>query len=320
MKKSFLAFLLFGLILFSCSKDSPDVIAPAAKAFLNEVLNIMEANFIRKNQIDWNDIRAKVFEKVGNAKTIDETYSGINEALILLDERHCFFIKPNGEYILGLYKNCSAEKTTTPIVPSNIGYVKITSITDVSSSIPAYNYANEIQTQIKNADNSSIKGWILDLRGNNGGNMYPMLAGIGPLLGDGTAGSFVSADNRISIWGYNSGSAFINSTSQIQITNPYNLLKPDPKIAILIDKAVASSGEIIAIAFIGKEKIKLFGSPSCGLSTANSTYSLSNQSKLILTTSNVADRTGKTYGSPLIPDENIDNGSIITKAIEWISN
>lgn len=29
-------------------------------------------------------------------------------------------------------------------------------------------------------------GWVVDLRGNGGGNMYPMLAGLRPFLGDGT--------------------------------------------------------------------------------------------------------------------------------------
>jgi carboxyl-terminal processing protease len=320
MKNTFIISLLFVLILFSCSKDSTENISPEAKSFLTEVLDIMEAYFIRKDQVDWKDMRDKVFETVSNAKTIDDTYPGIKKALILLNESHSYFIKPNGEYLFGVTKSCVAEKATTPIVPSNIGYVKVSSFTDASNSISAYNYANEIQTQIRNSDNSAIVGWIIDLRGNGGGNMYPMLAGIGPLLGDGTAGSFVTVDNKITKWGYSSGGAFVGSYTLIQITNPYNILKPDPKIAILIDNKVASSGEITAIAFIGKEKSKLFGSPSCGFTTANTTFSLSNKSILVLTTSNVADRNGKTYGSSLIPDEIADNGTIISKAIEWINN
>jgi len=320
MKNTFVVSVIFGLILFSCCKDQAETISPDAKAFLNEVLDIMEANFIRKNEIQWNDLRERMYAIAKNAKNIDDTYSAIQEALVLLNESHSCFIKPNGEYLFGLTRSCQAEKTTTPQVPSNIGYVKVRSFADATNSAAAYNYVNDIQLQIRTSDNSAIAGWIIDLRGNGGGNMWPMLAGIGPLLGDGTAGSFVDPDNKIAVWGYRAGGAFLNASTILQITNPYSTLKPDPKIAILIDNAVASSGEIIAIAFIGKEKAKLFGSPSCGHTTANTVFSLSNKSILILTTANITDRNGKVYGTSLIPDERADNTVIISKAIEWINN
>ena len=37
----------------------------------------------------------------------------------------------------------------------------------------------------------------------------------------------------------------------VQIANPYQLLNPDLKVAVLQDRAVSSSGETIAIAFKG---------------------------------------------------------------------
>ena len=36
-----------------------------------------------------------------------------------------------------------------------------------------------------------MKGWIVDLRGNFGGNMWPMLLSVEPLIGNGTLGYFV---------------------------------------------------------------------------------------------------------------------------------
>ena len=49
----------------------------------------------------------------------------------------------------------------------------------------------QIQDQIKIMDHPYNIGWIVDLRGNGGGNMWPMLAGIGPILGEGIAGYFI---------------------------------------------------------------------------------------------------------------------------------
>ncbi|WP_374191873.1 hypothetical protein [Spirosoma foliorum] len=42
-------------------------------------------------------------------------------------------------------------------------------------------FTQAIQDQIKADDSDSIGGWLVDLRGNTGGNMWSMLAGIGPI-------------------------------------------------------------------------------------------------------------------------------------------
>jgi carboxyl-terminal processing protease len=53
-------------------------------------------------------------------------------------------------------------------------------------------YATDAQDAIRFLAPSASCGWIVDLRRDLGGDFYPMLAGVGPLLGDGQAGSFVT--------------------------------------------------------------------------------------------------------------------------------
>ena len=65
-------------------------------------------------------------------------------------------------------------------------------------------YAADIRRILTDIAAQNPKGWIVDLRGNTGGNMWPMLTGIGPILGDGPAGSFVAADGNIT-WFYQDG-------------------------------------------------------------------------------------------------------------------
>ena len=38
--------------------------------------------------------------------------------------------------------------------------------------------------------------WIVDLRGNYGGNIWPMIAGVGPVLGEGIIGWIVYNDSE----------------------------------------------------------------------------------------------------------------------------
>ncbi|MGZ5191759.1 MAG: S41 family peptidase [Flavisolibacter sp.] len=46
-------------------------------------------------------------------------------------------------------------------------------------------FADSIQSLIQTFDRRGISKWIIDLRKNTGGNCWPMLTGVGPLLGNG---------------------------------------------------------------------------------------------------------------------------------------
>jgi len=93
MKNQFLFHFLIMLSMLSCkTEDAFDNLSP--QLFVNEVLDIMEANSVNRKIIDWTDFRNKVLKKIESAQTIQQTYSIIKEALVLLDDNHkYFFIK-----------------------------------------------------------------------------------------------------------------------------------------------------------------------------------------------------------------------------------
>lgn len=290
------------LFVFGCLDNNSSDIAPPAENFLNEVLDVMQANSINRHNIDWPVFRAKVFEKARGAQSVEETYPAIDEALRLLQDNHSSFITPNGQTIFVGQLNCNAPTIAVPTVPNNIGYVKVNAFIGASNSTQALIFANQIQDQIRNADDASMVGWIVDLRGNHGGNMWPMVVGIGPILGEGTAGYFIDPDGNESSWGFSNGASLLDGAPVTQLSNSYQLISPDTKVAIVLDQSVASSGEAVAISFIGKDNSKSFGAPTCGLSTSNAYFSLSNNATLILTTAFIADRNKKTYGGPITPN------------------
>lgn len=320
MKSRLILCSLLVFLLISCGDDDPNMISAEAESFLNEVLDVMEANSINRNKIDWTDFRAKVFEQVIGAETIEDTYPGIREALVLLADNHSSYIKPDGGFIFAGTLQCDDQDIVKPSLPENVGYVKVNSFSGSVSSTAAISFAQEIQDQIRNDDHMGIKGWIVDLRNNGGGNMWPMLAGIGPILGEGTAGYFIDPDNNQTSWGFLNGSSVVNGNSLTQLSNSYELIAPNPKVAILLNNGIASSGEVVAISFIGRENTRSFGLSTCGLSTSNSPFTLSDNSRLNLTTAYLADRNKNLYGIPIDPDLAVDNDNIIQNAVDWIEN
>ncbi len=319
MRKRRFLYPIILLLLFACSADDGNQQNTDVVNFINEVVDIMESNSINRNVINWSDFRNQVLSSASNARSIDQTDGALRLALQLLGDNHSFIQKENGSIISGSSVSCPPSNLPDVSTPDNVGYIKIPFFigTDNANTIA---FAEDIQDQIRNSDNQDVVGWIVDLRGNTGGNMWPMLAGVGPILGEGIVGYFIGPDGSAQSWSYLGGSSRINQNTLVQVTNSYELINPNPKVAVLLDRAVISSGEAIAVAFVGRENTQSFGSATCGLSTANEGFSLSDGSTLLLTTAYMADRDRNIFGVPIEPDVSTNATEIIQLALDYILN
>ncbi len=112
----------------------------------------------------------------------------------------------------------------------------------------------------------------------------------------------------------------MSGTSEIvRVSTPYMLLTRASRVAVLIDALVASSGEAVAVSFRSRPDTRSFGAATCGLSTVNSGFRLSDGATLQLTTALMADRNRTTYGVPIAPDEVVPgDGEVVLRAIAWL--
>lgn len=146
-----------------------------------------------------------------------------------------------------------------------------------------------------------------------------MIAGLAPLLGDGTLGYFIDPTGKKQVWELRGGAAYLDGQAVTENQEPYQLQNGASRIAVLTDGWTYSSGEAVTIAFKGRAGTRAFGTPTGGLSTANRGFELSNGDWLYLTVSVMADRTGKAYGGPVVPDEEIYNPEkAAERALEWL--
>ncbi len=184
----------------------------------------------------------------------------------------------------------------------SIGYLTIPWVS-TTDSLVCLRIADSLQSVIARLDSRNISRWIIDLRKNSGGNCWPMLAGIGPLLGDGVYGYFVSGDASIPIT-YRDGSAFQGKHVLCRVSNRgYRTQSNRKSIVVLTSRKTVSAGEIVALAFKGRAQTYLIGEPTAGLTTANATYSLSDRSLLVLTVCQEASHTGRICAGSIQPDK-----------------
>jgi C-terminal processing protease CtpA/Prc len=164
-------------------------------------------------------------------------------------------------------------------------------------------FAQRLHGEVRRLDGAGVEGWILDLRYNSGGNMWPMLAGIGPLLGTDRVGSFVADGQDPVAWEYNDGKVGTPGSVSVTVAEPLTLRNPMAPVAVLVGKYCTSSGEAVAVALRGRERSRFFGKPTGGATTSTQSVWMGDGAMLFVTNAVFADRTGRAYGGAVEPDE-----------------
>jgi len=315
--------LFYGLLLISNTTSAqPTVNKPdkGTQKLLAQVSAIIKKNSIYSGSMDWTGIE----KEIGSLHWTEN--DSINYSLVFrfftaklreAGDRHShFYTKSVSNYV----------KTQLPVLQPNaqylekgIGLIKVPYCS--ADQVNGIDFANKIRSEIQRIDTSyKITGWVVDLRHNTGGNMWPMLAGLNALIDDGTVGYFIYPTSKRERW--------ISKNGRIALpkgkVDTYKINDTKVKIAVLIDSMTASSGEMTAISFIGLPNVKVFGQPSAGLTTANSSFKLSDGTTLNLATVYVADRTKKPYLSVITPDVVVNTNPAETSDIslntakEWL--
>jgi C-terminal processing protease CtpA/Prc len=290
-----------------------------AMVYLEEAIGFMEKNSVKRGQIDWNHFRRQVHERAKGAITPAQTYGAIQYGISLLGDRHSFFL--SASQIASLFEgvDSSINGIRGELIGSQIGYVSLSRY--ISQSEEARRaYANKVQDIIRGLDEGGLQRWIVDLRSNSGGNMWPMIVGIGPLLGDGHAGAFTFEKSFELKWYYEKGAARAGEEIGCSIDPYYQLKDSSPYVAILIGPSTASSGEAVAISFSGMDRARTFGQPTMGLTTANHYFRLPDGAGLLIAASYFSDRLGQVYNEGVTP-QTLAFGSddiAMKSAIEWL--
>jgi len=282
----------------------------AVETYIKQAIDIARTNALVRDSIDWPAAQREMLAMAHGMQTPAETYPLFTYLLGLLrqhGDQHSGFRPPA---VVQAYQAPPSAANAAPIAePSarylgeGLAYVTVPGFGSTNSERQVA-FASRLQALIHQLDTEfPVKGWVVDLRGNGGGNMYPMLAGLGALTGKGTLGYFVTGRREQPI-SYSNVLAKVYQNSK-GASVPPPLHQPTSPVAVLIGPRTASSGEITAMAFIGRPATRLFGQPSAGYTTANSPFRLADGAELNLAVSTEADRTHRVHAGPLVPDEAI---------------
>ncbi len=292
-----------------------------AIALNKEISKIIKKNSLFSDSLNWKNIEAEnkgLVYNDNNANNVEIIYDFYTKKLREIGDKHSFFI--SSKQINEISKATVSELPQGEYLGNGIGWVKVPRLMTFDEN-KDIQFADTIRSIIEKIDtDNTITGWIVDLRHNGGGNMWPMIAGLNALIDDATAGYFVQGKYKVP-WSNKNGT--INGKPKP--INTYKIKNNKVKIAVLFDSNTGSSGEMTAVSFLGLPNVKSFGQKSAGYTTANYTFRLSNGGQLLLARTYIMDRTGKSYKGEITPDlmvpdlSNTKNDSVIKTAIEWLN-
>lgn len=311
---------------------------------VDSLYTFIKFNSIHRTTVDWNKIDKSFNEQIKTAKSLNDTMNCFVTVLRSLNDVHSqiflndqyyghypsfddsvlVWIKPLNDKAISMTNIIHSE-----ILAKEIGYIRIPSF-QVFDSKQINAYAQSLADSVSKLSKKCKKGFIIDLRLNGGGNVYPMLTGLSQLLGNKTVGYETDVkDSIIRTWEIKNGNFIIGGyqTTDIKVKSNSNLAKVP--IVVILGPVAKSSGSMVAIAFKGRPNTYFIGEPTAdGYTTSNGYFQFASNLTLNFATNYVADRNRQVYKTTVNPDltinqrdnfDNLLNDVKIKAAIKWLT-
>ena len=283
------------------------VVPPTPERYAAVVLDAAQQRGVYASSPEFARARAAAEDAAARAEDVAEIHDELNAALTAAGGKHSRLLTPEEreDYL-----------TTTLQQPAVVARDAV-----AVAAVPAHrleddsqDYANRLAHGLDRAVDDGACGVVVDLRGNTGGDMGPMLAGLAGLLPDGEALAFVDKHSQrpVIIDGHHVRGG--GTPAGVDGAGQHDL-----PVAVLVDARTASSGEMTMLAFRGLDDVRSFGMPTAGYTSANTVVTMPDGAQLMLTVAQAKDRTGEIFHDvPVRPDEVIDSDPM-DKARQWLS-
>ena len=289
MRKT-LILLLTALFMASCSNPNT--------RYVKKAVRIMDRNGIYAQGPEWEKAKAEAL--AAKPSSLEEAQEIVMQAGKVAGGKHTYLMTADE-----VTENNTAdwEMPTVELLDSSIASIKLPQF--MGNAEDGIKYANTVLNALPN----TLQGAIIDLRGNRGGNMYPMIAAVHRFLPNDNILQLRTRHNNMKI----------NVEYVLRIANVVQQAYINCPVALLTDEWTGSSGEAVLLCFRGLSNARTFGSPTAGYASCNQPFNLPGGSQLVLTTGEDVARTGEVFcDDPINPDVLIEKP--FEAALEWIND
>lgn len=325
--------ILMTVVNVGCVKDLSTGLDFDPPTLYDEFWEYVDENYIYfdEKQVDWDSVYIANAQKLIASTTEEQLFDIMVESLMSLKDGHnalrspskvgAFYDFRNGynvqfsaELVDSAYLSAGFEidgNYTHGVVADSIYYIRIDRMQQLHLFMDIYR---------ENLD-SNIKGLVIDVRSNGGGdsNLVPTL------LGD-----FVDSRTHVGSYIEKSGPNRADETDPIRVfAEPNSQVHFDQEIVVLTNRGSYSASSYMAAMFKAIPSVTLVGQVTGGGGGGNSNFELSNGWIVSVSVSDFLDAAGRSIEHGVEPDYEINNTSerlglgiddMLDKAIELLND
>ena len=324
--------LLASNFLFSCGQKSE------AELTLDKIIVHAENNSLYRENVNWNSLKKEMYSLAKNADSVSQLKPALDLMLKELNDTHgrvfhnmqflSWYSGETSSHLEGIDWDIYSEIQSGQVyefkcmlLRDSIGYVRIVGLPMGDNE----KMSADIQNAVCEVLEKGVKSWIIDLRYNGGGNMFPMVEGITAIIGEGIVGGTQGAtEAESSVWQIKDGDFYYDEQT-VALENKCPVSEP-PKVAVLTSLYTASSGEALAVILKNRPQTRFFGNKTHGKVTATDWHQIDSLTAMSISVSYYKDRDDNLYTQFVETEEEIvfepkiemENDQGIIRAIHWL--
>jgi carboxyl-terminal processing protease len=302
-------------------------------SLLKDVIDKAKRYSVYSSKVDWPALETEILPKKDSFLSVTEFTKGVKRIFQALGDKHgglnfqgktirlidgsAVEVRPD---LINPFRGKPA-KLSTSILESGYGYILVPGTAKYDSKTN-----QQFQDSLCSLGLENLEGLVIDLRLNEGGSIHPMFTGFNQLFRSKTIGYTYNIEgNPTSKLSVKNGSFYFGKHKTASVYNKCNP-KKSLKIVVLTSQITASSGEMLAVAFKGRDKTLFMGEKTSGYITMVTPFKMGD-GYLALSTSFIADRNGTIYDAPIQPDVEIIEGdnfgnlgedAKVRAALQWL--
>jgi C-terminal processing protease CtpA/Prc len=326
------------------SQEAPKTVADSIHFLYDALFEELEENYLLTKDVDWAGLKPVIKKEALKSTSLEESLKSSiklfdtihGDHLILFSEKD-WYKSTLGKQLSGEQFNQSLADAYTNGKPFEVrvledayGYVLIPGMLLLNATREELDEAaQEIYDAILKIDQAhDIKGWILDLRVNIGGNSNVMLTGLYHLLGDGAIYLTLDSEKKVDVISSITNGVYYQNHKIVNAIKPTATPKPSVPVALLSGIITNSAGEFVLLGFRSRKNTIIIGEESYGSTTSNDLYQLPFGIKAAITESYGSDRSA-IFTKTIIPEieviketnfEDLPKDKNITEAIKFINS
>lgn len=309
MKLSSITLAVTTLITFTINAQKVQTTQDSIREFYGMVFPLMKNSYVQRDKVDWKDLQKTVNANLLQHTDFKSSLKELTTIFTTANANHCAVYYKDKKFA-GDFKGVTIDDFSgqwlkkfqskpgfeVKVLDNKYGYILLPGISINGSSEeinkiaqPMYDAINKIKSSQK------PEAWIIDLRQNTGGNCVPMILALYDLLGDNKVWGILNEKKKLESSVRLDKGKYIEKKYTTSYVHPNGALIDKIKVAVIMNQATGSSGEVTVLAFKGRENTIFIGDHTNGMTTTNTVVELPFGATFAITIGYDCDRNGNYY-------------------------